>query len=117
MDGTTPSYPSDLTDTEWEAIRRVIPAAKAIGVDRKTSMRAVVNAIFYRSRSGCPWRMLPHDFPHWRTVYGYFRQWHLDGTWKRIQLKRGNAAGRPGQTAVSLSKHGRIFQKSFRPRG
>ena len=48
-------------------------------------MRAVVNAIFYRERSGCPWRMLPRDFPHWRTVYGYFRQWKADGTWRRIQ--------------------------------
>ena len=91
MDGSPPSYPTDLTDAQWEAVRRVIPAAKAIGVDRKTSMRAVVNAIFYRFRSGCPWRMLPHDFPHWRTVYGYFRQWDLDGTWKSIQTAHREA--------------------------
>jgi len=58
MDGIPPSYPSDLTDAQWEAVRRVIPAAKAIGVDRRTSMRAVVNAIFYRSRSGCPCRVV-----------------------------------------------------------
>jgi putative transposase len=47
-------------------------------------MRAVVNGIFYRLRSGCAWRMLPHDFPPWRTVYGYFRQWQEDGTWPKI---------------------------------
>jgi putative transposase len=85
MDRTVRSYPSDLTDVQWEAVRHLIPAGKPIGADRKTSMRAVVNAILYRRRSGCPWRMLPHDFPHWRTVYGYFRQWQHDGTWPQIE--------------------------------
>jgi len=47
-------------------------------------MREVVNAIFYVVRSGCAWRMLPHDYPPWQTVYHYFRQWRQDGTWKRI---------------------------------
>jgi transposase len=48
-------------------------------------MRAVINAILYRVRARCAWRMLPRDFPHWRTVYGYFRQWQQDGTWKKIE--------------------------------
>jgi transposase len=56
-------------------------------------MRAVVNAIFYRRRSRCPWRMLPHDFPHWRTVYGYFRQWQQDGTWQTIEAARHRVWG------------------------
>jgi transposase len=85
MDRAVPSYPSDLTDAEWEAVCRHIPASRPIGADRRTSMRSVVNAIFYRRRSGCPWRMLPHDFPHWRTVYGYFRRWQQDGTWTKIE--------------------------------
>jgi putative transposase len=44
----------------------------------------VVNAIFYLLRSGCAWRLLPHDFPPWQTVYTHFRQWKKDGTWKTI---------------------------------
>jgi len=47
-------------------------------------MREVVNAVFYISRGGCSWRMLPKDFPPWQTVYGYFARWKRDGTWKRI---------------------------------
>jgi putative transposase len=47
-------------------------------------MREVLNAIFYVLRSGCAWRMLPHEFPAWQTVYGYFNQWRKDGTWERI---------------------------------
>ncbi len=84
MKDSYPGYPTDVSDSNWELIRSLIPASKPIGADRSTSMRAVVNAVFYRERSGCPWRMLPHDFPHWRTVYGYFRQWNADGTWECI---------------------------------
>ena len=77
-------YPSDLGDTEWQIIRRMLPAAKPGGRPRATDLRAVVNAIFYLLRSGCAWRMLPHDFPPYSTVYMYFRQWKNEGVWERI---------------------------------
>ena len=47
-------------------------------------MREILDAIFYVVRSGCAWRLLPHDFPPWKTVYHYFRAWRLDGTWERM---------------------------------
>jgi putative transposase len=47
-------------------------------------LREILNAIFYRERSGCSWEMLPHDFPPAKTVYEYFNQWSQDGTWERI---------------------------------
>ena len=46
--------------------------------------REVVNCILYVLRTGCPWRMLPHDLPAWQTVYKYFRRWTLDGTWEGV---------------------------------
>ena len=85
MDEQRSCYPTDLDDPQWELVRPVIPPDKPIGAERITSMRFVVNAVLYRRRAGCAWRMLPHDFPHWRTVYGYFRQWQADGTWRRIE--------------------------------
>ncbi len=85
MDGMEPRYPTDLGDDQWAVVSAFIPPAKPVGSERTTSMRAVVDAIEYRLRSGCPWRMLPRDFPHWRTVYGYFRQWEKDGTLRRIR--------------------------------
>ena len=47
-------------------------------------LREVLNGILYVLRSGCPWRMLPHDLPPWQTVYKYFRRWMMDGTWERV---------------------------------
>lgn len=77
-------YPSDLSDTEWRTISRLLPASKPGGRPRATDLRAVLNAIFYVLRSGCAWRMLPHDFPPYSTVYMYFRQWRVEGVWEKI---------------------------------
>ena len=65
-------YPSDLTSQQWAVLKPLLPPARIGGRPRKTEMRSVVNAIFYRNRNGCIWRALPHDFPPWRTVYNYF---------------------------------------------
>jgi putative transposase len=77
-------YPSDASDAEWKVISPLLPAAKLGGRPRTTSLRDVVNAIFYVSRGGGAWRMLPKDFPPYQTVYGYFRAWSKDGTWTRV---------------------------------
>ena len=78
------SYPSDLTDAEWTILGPLIPPAKPGGRKRSIDIRAVINAILYLLRTGCAWRMLPHDFPTWQTVYTYFRNWRHDGTWQTI---------------------------------
>jgi putative transposase len=77
-------YPTDLSDGEWTYIEPHMPAPKEHGRPRIHSLREILDAIFYVLRSGCQWRMLPHDFPRWPTVYHYFRTWRLDGTWERI---------------------------------
>jgi len=78
------AYPTDLTDKEWELLGPLIPPPKPDGRPRTVDIREVVNAIFYQLRSGGAWRLLPHDFPNWSTVYGYFNRWAKDGTWERI---------------------------------
>jgi len=84
MSATLKSYPSDLTDAEWELLCELIPESKPGGRRRSVEMRAVINAILYVLCAGCAWRMLPHDYPKWKTVYHYFRLWRIDGTWERI---------------------------------
>jgi putative transposase len=78
------AYSSDLTNEEWKLIEPLLPTAKLGGRPRKTDVREVVNAIFYLLRTGCAWRLLPHDFPPPGTVYDYFRAWTKNGTLWRI---------------------------------
>jgi putative transposase len=79
------SYPSDVTEEELRLLEPLIPPPKHSGRPRIVDMRAFINGILYVLRSGCAWRMLPHDFPPWPTVYYYFWSWRRDGTWERLQ--------------------------------
>ncbi len=77
-------YPTDLSDDEWKYIEPHVPRPKGWGRPRIHSPREILDATFYVLRSGCQWRLLPHDFPRWPTVYHYFRKWRIDGTWEKI---------------------------------
>ena len=78
------AYQSDLSDAEWSCLEPHLPIPKATGRPKLHSTREILNAIFYIVRGGCAWRLLPHDFPPWKTVFHYFRAWRLDGTWERL---------------------------------
>jgi putative transposase len=78
------NYSTDLSDAEWQILEPLLPSQQPSGRNRKYSMREIINAIQYVLRAGCAWRLLPHDQPHWRTVYEYLRCWKNDGTWVRI---------------------------------
>jgi len=77
-------YPTDLSDAEWAYLKGHLPTPEHNGRPRVHSLREILDAVFYIVRSGCAWRLLPHDFPPWKTVYHYFRFWRLDGTWERM---------------------------------
>ena len=81
------SYPSDLTDDEWQILEPLVPSIKPGGRPANHPRREIVNAILYVLRTGCQWRAIPHDLPPWKTVYTYFRSWRLDGTWQRIHTR------------------------------
>jgi putative transposase len=77
-------YPTDLTDAEWECIKPHLTSPNKRGRPKIYSSRQVLDAVFYVLRSGCPWRLLPRDFPPWRTVYYWFRKWRIDSTFERL---------------------------------
>jgi putative transposase len=77
-------YPTDLSDDEWQHLEPHVPAPKGQGRPRIHTLREILDAIFYVLKSGCPWRLLPHDFPPWPTVYHYFMSWRIDGTWEKM---------------------------------
>lgn len=78
------AYLSDLTDAQWRRIKPLIPPAKPGGRPRTVNMREILNGIWYVLRSGCAWRLMPHDLPSWSTVYDYFRKFRQSGVWQLI---------------------------------
>jgi putative transposase len=79
-------YPTDLTDGQWKLVEPLLPEAKPGGRPRETDLREVLNALFYLVRSGCQWRMIPHEFPPWKTCYNYYRAWINNATWDEIAV-------------------------------
>ena len=88
--GSSPAYPSDLTDAQWARIEPLVPVLSTRGKGSrggrppKYPRRRIVEAILYLNRTSCSWRQLPHDFPPWDTVYFHFQRWVADGTVDRI---------------------------------
>ena len=77
-------YPTDLTDAQWKIIAPLLPKPKCKRRPREIPLRRILDAILYLVRTGCAWRLLPHDFPKWQTVYTYFRRWRKTGVWTKI---------------------------------
>lgn len=80
-------YPTDLSEIEWLILEPLLLAIVTLsnrGRPRQVDLREIVNAIRYVLRTGCAWRLLPHDFPAWQTVYGYFRRWRDGGVWEHL---------------------------------
>lgn len=71
----THSYPSDISREQFEKIRPILESARKKTKPREVDLYDIFCAVLYLLKSGCQWRMLPKDFPKWRTVHEYFRQW------------------------------------------
>ncbi len=78
------TYPSNLSDTEWECLQQHLPSEPSRGRPRIHSLRSIVDAIFYVLHTGCAWRYLPSNFPPWQTVFYHFRRLRLKGSWYLI---------------------------------
>ena len=81
---TRKAYPTDPNDAEWKIIMPYFPPASREGRPRVHPYREIVCAIFYFLKTGCQWEMLPQEFPHWKTLYHYYRLWCWNGLWQRI---------------------------------
>jgi putative transposase len=99
-------YASDLADQEFVIIAPHVAQKDGSGKKRTVNIREVLNAIFYRVRTGCQWRMLPKEFPPWNHVWYYYRTWRNDGTWDRINTllrqQTRTAAGRNPEPSVAI---------------
>ncbi len=95
------SYSTDLSDAEWGCLEPHLPPPNRRGRPRTHADREILDAVFYVSKSGCPWRLLPRGFPPWETVYWWFRRWRLDGTFERLNAElRGRLRSRLGRNPL-----------------
>ena len=78
------AYLSDLTNEQWSLIEPFFPPVLPWCRPREHTYREIVDAIFYYLKTGCQWRMLPHDLPPWGTVESYSSIWKRHGLWQRI---------------------------------
>lgn len=109
MTTSTQTYPTDLNDSEWAVIEQYLPQPKPKGPGGRPRVhpwRQILNAIFYIVRGGCAWRLLPSDFPPWKTVYHYFRLWRQQGVWQALNDALREAtrvkAGRDPQPSAAI---------------
>ena len=92
------AYPSDLSHPQWRRIAPLLQKNHRAGRPCELPPREIVNAINYRWTTGCSWRMLPHDFPRWESVYAHFRRWQRTGTLKRLREELTRPASSPGSS-------------------
>jgi putative transposase len=103
----TMGYPTDLTDEQWQLLEPLFPPNEGPGRPRTVDLRRVLNALFYMTRTGCQWDMIPKDFPPRGTIRYYFDKWTDDGTFIRIhaairQEVRIRAGRNPEPSAGSI---------------
>ncbi len=100
------AYDSDLSDQEWDFIKTVFEPSSKRGNGHKHSKKSIVNAILYIVKGGVQWRLLPKDFPPWKTVYDHFSKWNKRGVWEksldRLTVYSRQKAGRSAQPSYGI---------------
>src|SRR5258705_7829046 len=121
--GMSTTYPSDLTDAEWECVQRHLPPLSRRGRPRIRTLRRILDAVFSVLRTGCPWRYLPCNFPPWQTVFYQYRCFRLKGTWHLLytalhRAERERVGRNPEPSAAIIdSQSVKTVEESARIRG
>lgn len=77
-------YPSDVSDEEWALVAPYLTLLREDAGQREHALREVFNGLRYVVRSGCPWRLMPHDLPPWFAVYQQAQRWLSAGCFEQL---------------------------------
>ena len=81
-------YPSDVSDEEWEFCLPYLTLMREDAPQREHSLRELFNALRWMIRAGCPWRMIPTNFPPWKAVYDQSQRWIRAGVFEAMAILR-----------------------------
>ena len=108
-------YPGDVSDEEWEFVASYLTLLREDVPQRIHALRDVFDAVRWMVKAGCPWRMLPGDFPPWQAVEQQAKRWMEAGCFEAMthdlrELLRLLQARNPRPTAAIFD--GRTLQSS-----
>src|SRR5688572_30390361 len=84
MKSARTSYPSDVSDEEWDLLQPYLTLMREDAPQREYSLRSLFNAMRYVAKTGCHWRYLPNDLPPWTAVYQQARRWLAAGVFESL---------------------------------
>lgn len=106
MSATRKPYPSDVSDEEWALVAPYLTLLREDAGPREHALREVFNGLRYVVRSGCPWRLMPHDLPPWFAVYQQAQRWLAAGCFEQLaedlRAVLRMAAGRPPEPSAAV---------------
>ncbi|GAA0278066.1 IS5 family transposase ISMdi26 [Methylorubrum aminovorans] len=99
-------YPSDVSDEEWALVAPYLTLLREDAGQREHPLREVFNGLRYVVRSGCSWRLMPHDLPRWFVVYQQAQRWLSAGCFEQLaedlRAVLRMAAGRPPEPTAAV---------------
>lgn len=94
---------ADLTDAQWAVLEPLLPKGRKPGRPPKWPRRQLIDGIRWRIRAGAPWRDVPDRYGPWESVYGLFRRWQRDGTWRQLLTALQALADAAGRVVWDVS--------------
>ena len=88
----------DLTDAQWALLEPLLPAPPVRGRPRRYPLRAMIDAVRWRTRVGAPWRDVPARYGPWWRAYALL---------PRLAVERGVGAHRGGPGRCGPTPPGR----------
>ena len=73
-----------FNNQQWEKILSFLKTCPKIYIGQENDCRNFLEAVFWMTRSGAQWRLLPEKYGNWNTVYKRFARWSAAGVFAKL---------------------------------